>query len=59
VDVGFGLLTSRSAPGARPWTPAAKPFACDCATVNRHQNYVGWERHFGDNVMVIRKGAAA
>jgi tRNA-splicing ligase RtcB len=34
-----------------------KPFACDCAAVNCHHNYVAWERHFGDNVMVTRKGA--
>ncbi len=25
--------------------------------VNCHHNYVSWERHFGDNVMVTRKGA--
>ncbi len=35
----------------------AKPFACDQAAVNCHHNYVAWERHFGDNVMVTRKGA--
>jgi tRNA-splicing ligase RtcB len=34
-----------------------KPFMCDCAAVNCHHNYVAWERHFGDNVMVTRKGA--
>jgi tRNA-splicing ligase RtcB len=34
-----------------------KPFTCDCAAVNCHHNYVAWERHFGDNVMVTRKGA--
>lgn len=36
-----------------------KPFACDCEAVNCHHNYVSWERHFGDNVMVTRKGAVA
>jgi len=25
--------------------------------VNCHHNYVTWEKHFGDNVMVTRKGA--
>lgn len=34
-----------------------KPFACDCEAVNCHHNYVSWERHFGENVMVTRKGA--
>ena len=34
-----------------------KAFACDCEAVNCHHNYVSWERHFGDNVMVTRKGA--
>lgn len=32
-------------------------FQCDCLAVNCHHNYVSWERHFGDNVMVTRKGA--
>lgn len=34
-----------------------KPFTCDCEAVNCHHNYVSWERHFGENVMVTRKGA--
>lgn len=34
-----------------------KSFICDCEAVNCHHNYVSWERHFGDNVMVTRKGA--
>jgi tRNA-splicing ligase RtcB len=34
-----------------------KPFYCDCLAVNCHHNYVSWERHFGENVMVTRKGA--
>jgi tRNA-splicing ligase RtcB len=37
----------------------AKPFTCDCNAVNCHHNYVTWERHFGDNVLVTRKGAVA
>lgn len=36
-----------------------KPFACDCEAVNCHHNYVSWERHFGENVMVTRKGAVS
>lgn len=36
-----------------------KTFACDCEAVNCHHNYVSWERHFGDNVMVTRKGAVS
>lgn len=34
-----------------------KPFTCDSSAVNCHHNYVAWERHYGDNVMVTRKGA--
>lgn len=34
-----------------------KPFDCDCAAVNCHHNYVSEERHFGENVLVTRKGA--
>ena len=34
-----------------------KVFECDCEAVNCHHNYVSWERHYGDNVMVTRKGA--
>lgn len=34
-----------------------KPFMCDCEAVNCHHNYVSWERHYGENVMVTRKGA--
>jgi tRNA-splicing ligase RtcB len=34
-----------------------KPFSCDCEAVNCHHNYVSWERHFGESVMVTRKGA--
>jgi tRNA-splicing ligase RtcB len=30
---------------------------CDCEAVNCHHNYVSWERHYGDNVLVTRKGA--
>lgn len=34
-----------------------KPFSCDCEAVNCHHNYVSWESHFGENVIVTRKGA--
>lgn len=36
-----------------------KPFDVDCEAVNCHHNYVSWERHFGENVMVTRKGAVS
>lgn len=36
-----------------------KPFTCDCEAVNCHHNYVSWERHFGENVTVTRKGAVS
>jgi tRNA-splicing ligase RtcB len=34
-----------------------KPFTLDQAAVNCHHNYVSWENHFNENVMVTRKGA--
>jgi tRNA-splicing ligase RtcB (3'-phosphate/5'-hydroxy nucleic acid ligase) len=34
-----------------------KPFECDREAVNCHHNYVTREKHFGDNVLVTRKGA--
>jgi tRNA-splicing ligase RtcB len=34
-------------------------FTTDEAAVNCHHNYVSWERHFGDNVIVTRKGAVS
>lgn len=34
-----------------------KAFGLTDTAVNCHHNYVSWERHFGDNVMVTRKGA--
>ncbi|WP_443698612.1 RtcB family protein [Pseudomonas sp.] len=34
-----------------------KPFTLDRAAVNCHHNYVSWENHFNENVMVTRKGA--
>lgn len=36
-----------------------KAFSCDCQAVNCHHNYVSWERHFGDDVIVTRKGAVS
>jgi tRNA-splicing ligase RtcB len=36
-----------------------KPFACDTQAVNCHHNYVSRERHFGDDVLVARKGAVS
>ena len=38
-------------------TAVPKAFYCDHAAVNCHHNYVNWERHYGENVMVTRKGA--
>jgi tRNA-splicing ligase RtcB (3'-phosphate/5'-hydroxy nucleic acid ligase) len=34
-----------------------KPFTTDEAAVQCHHNYAKWEHHFGENVMVTRKGA--
>jgi tRNA-splicing ligase RtcB (3'-phosphate/5'-hydroxy nucleic acid ligase) len=36
-----------------------KPFTCNCEAVNCHHNYVTWEKHFGENVLLTRKGAVA
>jgi tRNA-splicing ligase RtcB len=35
----------------------SRPFGVQHEAVNCHHNYVAWERHFGENVMVTRKGA--
>jgi tRNA-splicing ligase RtcB len=35
----------------------AKPFEAQCEAVNCHHNYVTRENHFGENVLVTRKGA--
>jgi tRNA-splicing ligase RtcB len=34
-----------------------RDFALDSEAVNCHHNYVSWENHMGQNVMVTRKGA--
>lgn len=34
-----------------------KPFTLEETAVNCHHNYVSWENHFGENVIVTRKGA--
>jgi tRNA-splicing ligase RtcB len=36
-----------------------RPVATTCTAVNCHHNYVAWERHFGENVIVTRKGAVS
>jgi tRNA-splicing ligase RtcB len=36
-----------------------KPFDCDVEAVNCHHNYVAWERHYDEDVMVTRKGAVS
>jgi tRNA-splicing ligase RtcB len=33
------------------------PFDAELEAVNCHHNYVEWEHHFGENVLVTRKGA--
>ena len=38
-------------------TVIAKPFEAHLEAVNCHHNYVARERHFGENVLVTRKGA--
>lgn len=36
-----------------------RPIAGNEIAVNCHHNYVAWERHFGENVMLTRKGAVS
>ena len=36
-----------------------KPFEADAEAVNCHHNYVNRERHFGQDVLVTRKGAVS
>ena len=36
-----------------------KPFTTDCEAVNCHHNYVTREHHFGENILVTRKGAVS
>jgi tRNA-splicing ligase RtcB len=36
-----------------------KPFAADVEAVNCHHNYVSRERHFGEDILVTRKGAVS
>lgn len=36
-----------------------KAFTCDCEAVNCHHNYVSRENHFGENVLLTRKGAVS
>ena len=36
-----------------------KEFTCDIEAVNCHHNYVNWERHYGEDVIVTRKGAVS
>jgi tRNA-splicing ligase RtcB len=36
-----------------------KPFETDCEAVNCHHNYVAQEKHFGQDVLLTRKGAVS
>jgi tRNA-splicing ligase RtcB (3'-phosphate/5'-hydroxy nucleic acid ligase) len=36
-----------------------KPFTSDCEAVNCHHNYISHERHFGEDVLLTRKGAVS
>lgn len=53
--VNRGIMMGASIAALRHAVP--KPFTLDEKAVNCHHNYVSWERHFGDNVIVTRKGA--
>ena len=49
------LMMSAALSALREAVP--KLFGCDLEAINCHHNYVAWERHYGENVMVVRKGA--
>jgi tRNA-splicing ligase RtcB len=49
------LMMSAAVAALRQAVP--KPFTLDETAVNCHHNYVSWENHFNENVMVTRKGA--
>lgn len=34
-------------------------FTTTSAAINCHHNYISWERHYGDNLMITRKGAVS
>ena len=34
-----------------------KPFEASVEAINCHHNYVAWESHYGENILVTRKGA--
>lgn len=53
--VNRDIMMSASIAALRNAVP--KPFTLEEKAVNCHHNYVSWERHFGDNVIVTRKGA--
>lgn len=53
--VNRDLMMAASLGALRQAVP--KPFTLDEKAVNCHHNYVSWERHFGENVIVTRKGA--
>lgn len=56
----FALLNRKHMMSATLYALArslGKSFDLTEEAVNCHHNYVSWERHFGDNVMVTRKGA--
>jgi tRNA-splicing ligase RtcB len=37
--------------------PEVRPFAAECQAINSHHNYVARESHYGENILVTRKGA--
>lgn len=49
------LMMSAAVQALRQAVP--KLFTLDKTAVNCHHNYVSWENHFNENVMVTRKGA--
>jgi tRNA-splicing ligase RtcB len=34
-----------------------RPFSAECKAINCHHNYVAREKHYGQNILVTRKGA--
>lgn len=56
ATVNREIMMSRMVSAVRNSLPGID-FKTDLQAVSCHHNYISWERHFGDNVIVTRKGA--
>lgn len=56
ATVNREIMMSRTLNAIKQSLPGIE-FKTDVRAVSCHHNYIAWERHFGDNVIVTRKGA--